>query len=1102
MNNFEDPNNLQEIESVTEKEEDSNNSNTKRTNNNNKNNNNDIKEESKQNEIDNLTSKVKNLINSKKYKNDNQDNNLDKLNESGILNNSNVKNIKKEYYDKKKDADDNSSSFSHSKSQIEQSITLSNSSKSSSRLSQKSVEKNSLEIHFPDFYELDEINTNEKIEQENLLTEVDFLYLSEIITSYGLVQIPRQNFESEKSQLLYKHRDFVYKIKLDDWHYIKKISLYTKKDSEMALNELSILKDLRKSELFFLHGICLSQSENSLYIIFDSYNTSLPEHLNTNHDYKIKILILKNLLKSVLIFHSKGIIHRDIKPELIFLDKDYNVKIFDYYNAIKVEDLVENPNYTIFYTPRFIANELSCCDPRCGWAQDIFSLGCCMILLFLDYKKYDESTQQFLLHRIFYHDSNQTPKIPKDIEQEIASNILKCISIDPLKRIDIIALIERFNSKIFKYKANAQDLIIDIQEQGQTVDFYKNLNSRIYLAKKKKKKTKVRDTNNNITEGNNNNKDKEHDSLRDEIENNDIENINNENNENDANESQDDGIQNSGYWFEFCGYHREKDKQYYCSDCNEFYCEFCIKSHQLHFFVNVLVSLDANKKILEYSIKDIGDEKFIDTNFIIINELKKNFEFDYQNEKSSIKKNYQELRQLIDNLEKVQLEQLESSKNLFLGSKFQKLFKNAEEVGKYYKKFYEAKRQYHSCFSRIHLSLANNQINLGNFVEFCTRFEKFCEYCEILKKYADILIVASSELRIPGKYIFRNEQYTQEMNKSIRAIETRIGQTKHIFFEYAGNDSLFLSKELLMIIPLTNCIFSYQKNTYKKIQVNFDMNSIKIKTFLPGCATLHFADRFYISGGELNDEGTRNCYYSEIQIKTILEIAEMNYVRRYHTMVNLLNKYILVLGGWSSNECEVFEVYSQTSNAYWNNLMNMKNYRADATCFLSQKTWLYVFGGWDYEKKECIFEIERLELLDSDQAINYHNVWETVKLRFNKIYIQKYNMGIIPLGEDKDNEKLLLIGGFDDEYDYSDAVVHVDILKKDGSVIVSKDIKGLPKDGETSFWYEKSFHIMENESEKLPIAVNFNCFNNIYVYTFSKNQFKLYTNTVQNKKTN
>ena len=105
-------------------------------------------------------------------------------------------------------------------------------------------------------------------------------------------------------------------------------------------------------------------------------------------------------------------------------------------------------------------------------------------------------------------------------------------------------------------------------------------------------------------------------------------------------------------------------------------------------------------------------------------------------------------------------------------------------------------------------------------------------------------------------------------------------------------------------------------------------------------------------------------------------------------------------------------------------------------------------------------------------------------------------MGIINLINEEDDvsSKILLVGGFDQSYDYSQSIVKLEIYKEEKYVFVHKNIKGLPIGDESSFWYEKEFHVMNNETKDGLIAVNFNCFNNIFVYDFRSCEFKLYVN--------
>lgn len=526
-------------------------------------------------------------------------------------------------------------------------------------------------------------------------------------------------------------------------------------------------------------------------------------------------------------------------------------------------------------------------------------------------------------------------------------------------------------------------------------------------------------------------------------------------------------------------------------------------SHLSHSFANVMVDLDNKKKLLEASIMDIED-KYCETNFKLIEEFKKSFESDYDNEKKRIQNQYKEIRRKIDELEQHELDNLERSKEAFLESKFRKVFNESDRVSNYYKIFYDIKDQCKmllnldfSHYNRFKFSLNNKEVNLTHYRNFNKRFEKFYEYSEILKTNAEKLIEKCTQLRIPGKYIFRQESYTDEIQKFVKTMESKVRTERHKYFDYSGNDSLFLSRELLMIIPLTNCVFSYVKNTYKKIQVNFDDNDVKIKSFLPGCATLHLGDNFFLTGGELKDEGSSTFMFMNIDDKIMDESVEMNFNRRYHTMVSIMNRYICVIGGWN---CAEFEIIDTNMLDYWKLLPPMSHVRSDPTVYFFNQQYVYVFGGWNYSKKTCVAEIERYQLFDSEMGLKFGH-WEPVKIKNNNVFLQKYNMGLIPLIEESSeaSEKLILIGGFDEEYDYTSSIVKLEIMKKDASVYVNKDIKGLPTDGECSFWYEKTFHLMFNEKENETTAVNFNCFNNIYVYSLKKNEFRMYTNNVVNK---
>ena len=258
--------------------------------------------------------------------------------------------------------------------------------------------------------------------------------------------------------------------------------------------------------------------------------------------------------------------------------------------------------------------------------------------MLIDYSQYEDSAIEMLLTKIF-RGENPIPKIPKEIDQNIAVLISRCFYIEPYLRIDINTLVEKFNRFFTK---NGLD-VIEV-DQAEKTNFIRvreafKWNYLIeYLIQKKKKE-----------------------------------------------ESSE---------IEYCKYNHGKQNVFYCEDCDEFFCEYCIQmTHSKHFFSNMILDFESKKTLLKSLYMEI-EEKYCETNFILIDEFRKTFENDFNKEKTRIIKQYQDIREKINDLEKLELSNLEKSKRNFLESKFNKIFEESDKVANYYKTFYFCKDQF------------------------------------------------------------------------------------------------------------------------------------------------------------------------------------------------------------------------------------------------------------------------------------------------------------------------------------------------------------------------------------------------------------------------
>ena len=75
-----------------------------------------------------------------------------------------------------------------------------------------------------------------------------------------------------------------------------------------------------------------------LYIQMEYCEGSTLESLIEQHPYRelesTKWRIFSQIAEALYYLHNKGLIHRDLKPQNIFLDKNYNVKLGDFGLAI------------------------------------------------------------------------------------------------------------------------------------------------------------------------------------------------------------------------------------------------------------------------------------------------------------------------------------------------------------------------------------------------------------------------------------------------------------------------------------------------------------------------------------------------------------------------------------------------------------------------------------------------------------------------------------------------------------------------------------------------------------------------------------------------
>ena len=128
----------------------------------------------------------------------------------------------------------------------------------------------------------------------------------------------------------------VYKCKVkdtNDFVALKKIRLENEDEGipSTSIREISILKQLRHPNIVYL--IDLIHGEKKLYLVFEFMDHDLKKFLDINNGPLTPELVksyLFQILIAVNFCHSKRILHRDLKPQNLLIDKDGIIKVADF----------------------------------------------------------------------------------------------------------------------------------------------------------------------------------------------------------------------------------------------------------------------------------------------------------------------------------------------------------------------------------------------------------------------------------------------------------------------------------------------------------------------------------------------------------------------------------------------------------------------------------------------------------------------------------------------------------------------------------------------------------------------------------------------------
>lgn len=179
---------------------------------------------------------------------------------------------------------------------------------------------------------------------------------------------------------------------------VKKIKLENEDEGipSTAIREISILKQLKHPNIVSL--LDLIHGEKKLHMIFEFLDYDLKKYLDQNngplHPNLVKSYLYQ-MLDGIAYCHSKRILHRDLKPQNLLIDRNGHIKLADFGLArafgIPIKTLTHEILTLWYRAPEILLGQREYSTP-----VDIWSVGC------IFYEMAHRSKFQNLLRTSFY----------------------------------------------------------------------------------------------------------------------------------------------------------------------------------------------------------------------------------------------------------------------------------------------------------------------------------------------------------------------------------------------------------------------------------------------------------------------------------------------------------------------------------------------------------------------------------------------------------------------------------------------------------------------------------------------------------------------------
>ncbi|XP_063413122.1 serine/threonine-protein kinase stk11-like [Mytilus trossulus] len=206
-----------------------------------------------------------------------------------------------------------------------------------------------------------------------------------------------------------------------------------------VLREIQLLKRLHHKHVVFLDDVIFNDEKQKMYIFMEYCVCELQEMLESAADKKFPIFqahyYFKQLVEGLIFLHSRGIVHKDIKPGNLLLARDETLKITDFGVAEEIalhafDDTCHTSQGSPAFQPPEIANGE---DSFPGFKVDVWSSGVTLYNMTTGKYPYDGDN----IYKLFNNISKGVYTIPDSIDSVLTNLLHGMLAFTPDKRMTI-----------------------------------------------------------------------------------------------------------------------------------------------------------------------------------------------------------------------------------------------------------------------------------------------------------------------------------------------------------------------------------------------------------------------------------------------------------------------------------------------------------------------------------------------------------------------------------------------------------------------------------------------------------------------------------------